>query len=567
MSANLSICLNIMIISNKQSSACKFAEIFSSTKINEADIWHQHRDDIDIFSYIRWPQGVITAAPKGITDILIVYIEDQDLTTEELEYLKNYVNERRLIPFKYLVSSNLGNFQENDKLENFKNFKILFATCFEKFSSDIKEKLIYQAITLEKSLYDVFNKLDLDRDGAIQSHEILLVAKSLNYDLSDEDAKEIINLLSVRGKIYYDKFKQWWVMGRADFPSFRRLVKWEMFFSKIKYPNLQENKINLNENVKVIEKDTKQREIILNIKPTEIFEENSSISGHLIIGDDYKEVIQDLPSLCNFPTLTSPLNLGLEIYLRNDNDGPMVLKLLEEIKNKLKNIQIWEFIFNNVVQIKFRHASYSVFIDLNTLGDFSDILCSYLRLNFKDCQFGMDFHLNSNLNLTNFGDKTTFNKILDKLSLLKSEIKCKYERYEDNSKVVEIIPYSSEFPAALILNFLLCNPKLNFASEFDKFLLKNTISETIIHLWNKNYKTQSKEEKLEEIWTEVCIEAEKYIKDISDITSGVHSDYYTLLNYLLANKFSIYANSPDLKIFSKMNIITNFDFLNKTEKL
>jgi hypothetical protein len=557
MSTNLPLSLNIMIISNQETTARKFAEKFSNTQISEADIWHEHREGVDIFSYIRWPHGIITAAPKGVTDILIAYVEE-DLDTEGSgwEFIKNYVEERRSIPFKYLVSPNLKNLQKNENFKNFKNFENLFDKTFDEFSNENKEQIIKEAITLEKSLSDVFHKLDLDKDGAIEANEILIVAKSLNHNLSEEDAKEIVNLLSIQGKIYYDKFKQWWIMGRTDFPAFRRLVKWEMFFSNRKYSTIVESKIKEKD---IITIDTHKSEFILNIKPTENFEENFAMSGHLVIGDEYKDIIKDSPSYM----LTSPLNLGIEMYLRNDNDGPMVLKLLDEIKSKLEEIQIWKFILNHVIKVKFRHVSYSVFIDMNTVGDFSDVLFNFLRHHLRNSQFDLDFHFNSNLSLSNFMDNSTIDEILDKLSLSKFEVKC---RYHDIKKIKEML--LSEFSAgqnfAFILKFLLSNHKVNFTSEFEKSSLKLMISEIIMNMWDK---TKPSENKLQDMWREVSKEAKRNFKDFREITSVVHSKFYNLLNYILTEQFSMYLNSANLKFFSKLNTNTKFDFLKKMENL
>lgn len=540
--------VNIVVVSDTEENSKDLAERICITKINEADIWHEHREGVDINTYVRWPNCIITAAPIGITDILLAYISKPN--EDSWNYIKSYIDERKSIPYKYIISS-------SDLSKEANELGLDFIKLEELKERGKKDELIKAAINEERTLRDVFNRLDLDKDGAINELEILSVSKALNHPLNDEDAKEIIKLLSNQGKIFYDKFKQWWVMGRTDFNSFRRLVQLELFFSALAFTKKKIDnyfKPIINEAKNTFTEDTRMG--MINIQPDcDGFDSKTSIGCHFTLGKDFDDISKTLPSYYT----NSTVNLGIELYLRNDNDGPKVLEIINALKDDLyKNNELIQWLIDNVIKINIRHVGNSIYLDISPKAGIDDQTQSQLSTwdLFSMAYAGnLDCHISSKLSafdLHNSGAEI----IIKQLSHIKLEAKAEYPSQKN---IVDYLIYSSLDSISneyikFILKFIGSTKTYNLNFQYEPKTLQQMILDAIGNLMNKE---NIEFNQVQEIWKNFKSSFSDTAKKTVNIFSKPFKNHKELIYYLYMNNFSVYFSSQVLKCFIKLNFLVD----------
>lgn len=240
--------INIVLWAYELSKAADIAQKFlnspNTIKSNQ-NCFSLIDDKYEINIYLRSPKALTTSAPKGITSILIIYLSEDCLrpakikdlfSNQELSEAKEYFDARKKIPFKILTyESNLSLLQSSeDLLSNyFTEFKKINLTNLTNNSE--KSLLLSDAELFESTLLKVFKKFDVDNDDLISYADLINAAKELGQDLASDDAKMIVNSLDIHnpGKIGFESFKKWWVLGRSDFLGFRRACKARLFLDDL----------------------------------------------------------------------------------------------------------------------------------------------------------------------------------------------------------------------------------------------------------------------------------------------------------------------------------------------
>lgn len=139
---------------------------------------------------------------------------------------KCYVTSRKGIPYKIITGG--------DEVASLSTeLKRDFVPQQEIASKTTRTKLVRSAKNLEETFRSAFNKLDLNINGYITADELVHASADLGHQLQGEEAKVIANALSEDGNIPFSKFKYWWVIGRADFNTFRNIVKMELSMNKL----------------------------------------------------------------------------------------------------------------------------------------------------------------------------------------------------------------------------------------------------------------------------------------------------------------------------------------------
>jgi hypothetical protein len=353
--------INVIVWGEGEELARTVAGCFG-TKASGQDIWENSINGATVKTYVRWANGVPTQAPKGVTDALLAVC-----TESAPESLSDYVDQRRGIPQKYLVSSSqLASEADNLKLD--------YVSLNELQEGYAIFKIVDSAVALNETLKNVFKKIDLDGDGSLTADEIITASSELKHVLTSEDAKEIANTLSTEGKVTFEQFKQWWVVGRSDLRSFRRLVALEMRVNNF----LKSSKgVTITSMFEKLKKETEEAaaqetslENKVNIVPVEDFESGTALRLHLNLGNSFDSISEDIGKTGTVGVVS------LELKLKNAEAGKEVIECLNQVKEMAKSfIPEAESIIDKEVMIRFRQAADSVFVDLSYEGENAESIC------------------------------------------------------------------------------------------------------------------------------------------------------------------------------------------------
>jgi hypothetical protein len=356
--------VNVVIFAETEDMAKSTADLFG-TKQSGVDLWEGTQTGVPVKTYIRWFSSVPTQTPKGVTDILVVACNS--VSGE----VTKYIDQRRGIPQKYLVS-------ESDLKTDAGELKVDYLSKADLVNGGVT-KLIESANALTETLKNVFNKIDLNGNGTLTYDEIIKASTELNHVLTTEDAKEIAATLSTDGKINFAQFKQWWVTGRADLRSFRRLVALEMKVNNFLKSEKGVSVTSLFEKLKKESEEAAAQETSLdnkvNIVPVTDFESGTALRLHLNLGNSFDSISE------NIGKTGSVGKASIELKLKNPEAGNVVIETLNQVKEMAKQFipDADQFIDKDAV-ISFRQVGESVFIDVSYEGENAEMLCFGLSM-------------------------------------------------------------------------------------------------------------------------------------------------------------------------------------------
>lgn len=317
--------INAIVWSTNIENARKYAAELTGAQASQNNHYSKSTSEYTLNSYVRCPNHPVTATPSSITDIVIIQIEE----TGDLAEAKKYLDSRRGIPMRVCLSSKVGEF---DELE----CKLVNPSALAS-EGDI---IIKEALAFEKTLVEVFKKFDINGNGLISTEELMQISAELGNVLTYDDAKMITDTLDreKKGNVDFNGFKKWWVTGKSDFASFRRIVKAELKLNNLikkTSGHFNDYLTNLSINSTNVASSEVQQTIDINLHSRNTFENGIGVFFDICNGDEAKEIIQSLnENLRNSPTfLTLALEMTSNEIAANTAEmlSQMVLPMLQEI--------------------------------------------------------------------------------------------------------------------------------------------------------------------------------------------------------------------------------------------
>ena len=541
--------INVVFWAESDSEARNLATNLLSGKQSE-DVWQDTFEGVSVFGYVRSPSSVVSASPAGITEILIVQVSGAE--SENYTSAKAYIDARRGIPFKFITSA-------SDLSEQAKTLDSDYFNVSE--ISTMKEKVLKMALNLDQTLREAFQKLDTDNDGFLEVAEIISASQTLGHPLNDEDAKEIVKSLSSDGKISFEKFKHWWVMGRTDFGAFRRIVEIEM--SVHNFVKQSSNAFN-----SYLEKLQKEGQNLsaeqiglmgrVNITPINDFESGSAFGIHITAGNNFNDILNSFPSYLR----ESPVSYGLELRLKDAEQGKMVIETLTQLKEMIipliPNAQKY---FDGGLTINFRHVGTSVFIDVTHSGIAGDKLGGFLSMfNISALNFSgsHDIHLTTQFSPVDIFDKD-LRTLFYEIPNIKIEGKAEYNHLKtlitfaiNTINDIGGVPRKMK-PLLQAFKLIATIRKLDFSFKYDSSLISEVYVD-LVNDMNKGGETPDFEKKSKE-WID---EKQPQIKGMFDMMAsqaGMFIEpYKPLIQAIDFDNINVYGTCPIVKAYVKGTI-------------
>ena len=266
------IVINIVLWAYEISKANEIAQKFSQSS-GKNNVYSFTHNGIIVNIFLRSPRLINLSSPSGITNILFIYLSGNE-SEEIIDEAKNYLDVRKKIPLKLIISEN----DVQDKL----SLKYKFLNIEDLLSNSGKDEILKEARIFEETLLNCFKKFDIKGNGLISCDELIKVSLELGHDLQYDDAKMIVDTLDKKnpGKISFDAFKQWWVLRKSDFINFRRICKAEIYvndFIKTSTNKFKDYLANLKNEGKEITQEELNQSFNINIHSKEAFENGLGI--------------------------------------------------------------------------------------------------------------------------------------------------------------------------------------------------------------------------------------------------------------------------------------------------
>ena len=366
--------LNILVWAESYDRAAKLAEAFSRGTEKENTEWSGSHGNYQVKGYVRVAGGIPYASPDGVTDVLIVDLEDKDHLKEQA---KVYIDRRRGIPLRFISS--------NDALSDFaQELGCDFLSASSLTAEETINKVLNSAVELDTSLRNTFNSFDLNGNGVITSDELVKASSKLGHELNTEEAKILVNSLSNNGGINFKQFKSWYVMGRGDFNTFRRLVQVEFSIGGL----IRQSSEAFNTYLQRVKNENQTDEVSyagrINVGPLEDFETGLGFDLDFAGGKDYENIVNNLPSYYK----SSPLTFSLEIRVNDQSTAATVRDTLEGLKALADAVPQVSQAQQAGVDVNFRSAGTSVYIDISFGGFAADRLTAQMgQFNFSQLNF------------------------------------------------------------------------------------------------------------------------------------------------------------------------------------
>ena len=324
--------INLIIWSGNEELSREMMSKLLPNKEASRDIWSYRSGSIVLTGYIRWAKGQAKEGPKGMTDILVIFPDEEYSEIEDSESFKeckNYALSRQDIPFFYMVYGN--SLTDQEQIDKTLNAKHLTKEQFQQptFLSEIVEN----SSKLDNSLKTAFCEYDLNQNMFITSDELEKVSKNLSTPITLEEAKKIAYSIDPKkGNIEYEKFKYYWMLRGSglNFTKIRTSVN--KMISMEKLAKGSEALKDYMEKMKSDQGTEEGTEIKINFIATEKFTPGSSLKSHLLIGEQAKEEI----SLMNEKLKASPISWSLKIPFNDQsNNHKIVQETLEKLMKQL----------------------------------------------------------------------------------------------------------------------------------------------------------------------------------------------------------------------------------------
>ena len=410
MESSKSTNINFIIWSDSKEDAISIASLVTGQQDLNSDgaSFSGVQQGVNVHTFLRGTKVGKAANPiNGVADCLIVHISGESETASD------YINERKTIPLKVVVSSSDLSAWASQRDSQYES----------KADDTLIQKLIKSCIESDLILKKSFDIIDINGDGYISKDELLSVSKTLGHELSNEEANDIGKIIAKDGKIPYDKFKNWWFCGRTDFKKFRNIVEMEISMN-----NMVQGKNTLIEGyLSKLNKDiTTQQESfvksIITIKPKNDFENGVSLSTQIAYGSDGKSIIEALPDYHS----SNPVTISIELSIDDAEQGTVVIETLNGAKDMIFSmVPGLEEKLAIGIGIKFRHVGTSVFIDFTFGGQIAEMMRMQMSplfntVNPSNFSGLASIHLISGIQLGNVFD-ITLEEILDNVSKFKIE--------------------------------------------------------------------------------------------------------------------------------------------------
>lgn len=561
-SSNLPI--NVVVWAEDLKSATEIAASIINGSQNK-DIWTGIYKGCTVKAFVRYPGGVVASSPEGFTDILLVSLSGSK--SSFLNEAKSYINTRKGIPFIFITSSeNLTDMAKEVGCEYMPISELGHDTTRGKFFESVK--------TLDATLKKAFDSLDLNHTGCITAEELVQASETLNHKINSEEAKSIAFSLSKDGQITFDKFKSWWLMGRGDFNTFRRLVQIEMNVGGFIKKGLQV----FNNYVDKLQKEGIDSADIsytgnLNISPVDEFESGIGFNFDLAGGKDYEGIISVSPDYFK----TSPITYGLEIHLKDQTSGAIIKQALEDLKVMLSNIPQVKQIFDLGLQVNVRHIGLSIFIDISLGGIMGDQVLQQMNIyNFEQLNFAGTAN-SSIVSGLKFEDllKASFDELIEKICKFKLESQSQFS----NTKMLVYAVFSvyegmsQQIPSNLrnlisLIKFFGAVRNFDYEFKYDSKLLAVLAKQVAGQIGNNYMGNPGEAVFLEECSNQlVGLQGMGHgmINQFKPMIDVFLEPYKPMIKVINFNKITIFTVIPKMKMFYKFNLNVEglTDFINQ----
>lgn len=315
--------VNSIVWASSIDKAIEIASRFTNGEEKPNKVFTTSDDECSINTYVRSFNYFGSAAPSGITDLIIFYLPSAN--SPDFNEAKKYLDSRKGIPIKILTS-------ENALLEEASSLDCKFVSLNALLGEE-RETILKEAKKFEETLLKCFKKFDINGNGLISVDELIKVSAELEHVLSYDDAKMIVDTLDSSkengGNISFESFKKWWVQRKTDFMDFRRLCKAEMSINniiKLTSKHFNDYLTNLKGEGNTLSEQKSSQDININIHSCPEFENGLGIFGELFRGAEAKEIIESKPDKMK----DTPLGFSFKIHLSSNEAAEKLAAFLSK---------------------------------------------------------------------------------------------------------------------------------------------------------------------------------------------------------------------------------------------
>jgi hypothetical protein len=424
MDSQKNITINALVWAVDLTKAQEIARKFTNGTSENEMLFIRTASEYTLRTFVRSPNTVPTQSPGGIADIIIIYLSSND--TSELQEAKKYVDTRQGIPIKVLCS-------ESALLDEAAALDSKYVNVSE-VTGDGSETILKEARKFEETLVNCFNKFDINGNGLISVDELIKVSEELGHILELDDAKMIAESLDeskiLSGNISFEGFKKWWVMGKRDFHTFRRICKAEMSINNL--IKLTSNKFNSYlENLKANSAQVSQEELLqgidINLHSKQSFENGIGLFLELCSGAEAKEAISSFPESVR----NSPAAFSLRLGFSDADSAKGVCDFLSQIAGSmLDENPMFKPYLDIGLQYAFRTSGSFLVVDISLNSLAADIIVESAQQfdSFQnvDISGNLTFHLFSKLTINHILSEVTIFDVIEKLLYMKLHLNSKY---------------------------------------------------------------------------------------------------------------------------------------------
>ena len=542
--------VNIVVWAESRDKAVELATAFTAgTETNEE--WKGNFNGSALSAYIRHPGGFIQASPKNNTDILIIQLSSKD--SEFAGEAEKYMSQRKGIPFKFVVSG-------EDLSEWAKEHGAEFIQAADITSDANKQKIVKSVGELEETLKKAFEGLDLNKNGFITADELVQASAALGHQLNSEEAKLVANALSTDGNISFPKFKSWWVMGRGDLNTFRRLIQVEVSVGGL----LKKSSELFNNYMTGLQSQPTGNDTYngrINIGPTEDFESGIGMDIDFCAGKECEEILNSLPDYFR----SSPICYGFELKTNDEAAGAALKQTLEGLLEMFGGaIPQLQMALAMGIQINFRNVGSSVFIDLSFGGMIADQVQSKLgEFNFEQVNFAGigSSSIFSGLKVTDLV-KSSFEEIVGKLCQFKIEGHSEFSGLKVLSYALSTLyeGMSSNIPRKLRPLFSLIKIIAAFRSLGYEFKYDSKEFTEVVHDIIASFGASSLDLPADEVKQAIGGQLSNFqamgdttIEAYKPMAEPFLEPYKAVLSSLNFDNYSVFITFPKLRVYYKSN--------------
>ena len=458
---------------------------FTNATPNQSNVYSSSFEGLTLNTYTRSPNTLPSSSPSGIANIVIVHLTSNELSVV-LEAQK-YLDSRKGIPIRVLTS-------EHPLLEEAQTLGCQYVN-FNELTGEGRKNILKEAKKFEETLLNCFCKFDINGNGLISVDELMKVSSELGHDLQADDAKMIADSLdeskSHSGNISFQGFKKWWVMGKSDFHSFRRLCKAEMSVNKlVKLTSTHFNNYlhNLSQESKTVSQEELSQNLNFNIHSKQSFENGVGVFFEVCSGNDARDVINSKPENVK----NSPFSVSLRVAFASNDDALGVASMLNDlVKPMLSSIPQLEQYMSLGLELSFRNNQKFLIVDVTISGLLLDMVQNNMsEFNFSEMNVNASgtFHVFSALKLDDLLKDSVLDIIQKALHMkfhlntktfnLRNALSAVIASLTDSVEQGFIPPQMQGYMIFIKLASVLRN--FNFDLAFDALELKNTFIDFMV---------------------------------------------------------------------------------------